>query len=108
MSARAIIKNPPGSIPKFLLPNFTGRAFAAKRLYIIVQGFSPGLSVAEIRPESTSNLARRGAIRRRQSKDCLRSDGRGALLGSSRVIPSPRPTSGATFRAPFTNQLTQG
>src|ERR1700751_2218927 len=26
-----------------------------------------------MRPESTSNLARRGAIRRRQSKDCLMS-----------------------------------
>ena len=53
-------------------------AFAAKRLYRTAQGFNPGSGVAEIRPES---------------------GGRSASLGSSRIIPSTRPTSSATFHA---------
>ena len=36
------------------------------------------------------------------------SGGRDASLGYSDVILALRPTSGATFRAPFTDRLTQG
>jgi hypothetical protein len=37
-----------------------------------------------------------------------KSGGRGASLGGWRVIPPPRPSSGATFRAPPPIRLTQG
>jgi hypothetical protein len=39
---------------------------------------------------------------------CLTSGGRGASLCPSCVILPPCPTSGAAFRAPFSNHLTQG
>src|ERR1700739_479495 len=68
----------------------------------LAQGFNPGLAFRVMRPESTSNLARRGAIRRRQSKDCLRSGARRVRTLRDTISPIPRsaaPKSGASFRA---------
>ena len=50
------------------------------------RGFNPWSVVAEIRPET---------------------GGRSGSPDPSHIIPNP-PNSGATFRAPFTNRLTQG
>jgi hypothetical protein len=61
--------------------------FAANRLDIIAQGFSPGLSVARIRPDSGDRVV---------------------SLRLFACYSYSVPNIGATFRAPFTDHLTQG
>jgi hypothetical protein len=105
---------------------------AAKRRYITAQGFSPGLREREIRPESTSNPAAAGCNSEKaqySSTPTLRPQGiededededddedeaphewrlRVRLSVVRVLFPLVCPTSGATFRAPSTNRLTQG
>jgi hypothetical protein len=103
--------------------------FAAKRLYRTAQGFSPGLCVARIRPESISNPASAGcnlgrAYRHRFRREYLPTnplEDEDDDEDENDVPHKWRPSHvfrllvcysdsapNTTFRAPFTVHLTQG
>ena len=85
-----IIRMMIGRTPEFLGKKIESREMKLVMIAVLAHPFSilGFTALAAIFPDSFGNKGRR-----RKSGD------RGASLGCSRVIPSPRPTSGATFRA---------
>jgi hypothetical protein len=81
-------------------PVGTRRTFAAKRLYIIAQGFSPGLAVQKDRPESGGRGRTFGGLAGR--RDRSRAD-----RSSYDIEVAPCPV-GRHFQGAFVGKLTQG